>query len=282
VRGGEPRDTDEDEDENERSHIPTELAEEKKEIPMKRFEGKVALLTGAASGIGRATAERLAGEGARALCSDVQQEAVEATAGKIREAGGEAEARVCDVGDPEQISETVQACIERFGRLDILCNIAGILRFDHTHEIALDDWHRVLAVNLTGTFLMCQAAIPHLLETKGNIVNTASTSSLAGLAYGATYGASKGGVLAFTRTVAVEYGKQGLRANAVCPGSISTPMTQAPALPEGLDATLLRRAMPLDQFRGPEVVANIIAFLASDEAIHINGEHIRVDGATLS
>ncbi len=249
---------------------------------MNRFEGKVALVTGAASGIGQATAERLAQEGARVLCTDIQQQALESVAQGIRERGGEAEARLCDVGDPKQIVPSVQACLECFGQLDTLCNVAGILRFDHTHEIALDDWHRVLAVNLTGTFLMCQAAIPHLLETRGNIVNTASTSSLAGLAYGATYGASKGGVLAFTRTVAVEYGKQGLRANAVCPGSISTPMTAAPALPEGLDATLLRRAMPLDQFRGPEVVASIIAFLASDEAVHINGEHIRVDGATLS
>jgi len=249
---------------------------------MKRFEGKVALLTGAASGIGRATAERLAGEGARALCSDVQQEAVEATAGKIREAGGEAEARVCDVGDPEQISETVQACIERFGRLDILCNIAGILRFDHTHELSLADWQHVLDINLTGTFLMCQEALPHLLESRGNIVNTASTSSLAGLAYGAAYGASKGGVLALTRTLAVEYGKRGVRVNAVCPGSISTPMTAAPALPQGMDGKLLQRAMPLDQFRGPETAASVIAFLASDDAAHINGEHIRVDGATLS
>jgi NAD(P)-dependent dehydrogenase (short-subunit alcohol dehydrogenase family) len=189
---------------------------------------------------------------------------------------------VCDVSDPEQVTETVRACIDRFGRLDTLCNIAGVLRFDHTHELALGDWQHVLDINLTGTFLMCQAVLPHLLESKGNIVNTGSTASLAGLPYGAAYGASKGGVLALTRTIAIEYGKQGLRANAVCPGSISTPMTQAPALPEGLDGTLLRRAMPLDQFRGPEVVASLIAFLASDEAVHINGEDIRVDGATLS
>jgi meso-butanediol dehydrogenase/(S,S)-butanediol dehydrogenase/diacetyl reductase len=254
----------------------------RKEISMNRFEGKVALVTGAASGIGQATAERLAQEGARVMCTDVQEEALESVAKGIRERGGEVEAELCDVGDPKQIGPSVQECLQLFGRLDTLCNIAGILRFDHTHELSLDDWQRVLDVNLTGTFLMCQAAIPHLIETKGNIVNTASTSSLAGLAYGAAYGASKGGVLAFTRTIAIEYGKQGLRANSVCPGSISTPMTAAPALPEGLDTTLLQRAMPLDQFRGPEVVASIIAFLASDEAVHINGEDIRVDGATLS
>jgi meso-butanediol dehydrogenase/(S,S)-butanediol dehydrogenase/diacetyl reductase len=249
---------------------------------MNRFEGKVALITGAASGIGRATAERLAQEGARVLCTDVQRDAVEATAKDIREAGGEAEARVCDVSNPEHITETVQACIDRFGKLDILCNIAGILRFDHTHEIALEDWQRVMDINLTGTFLMCQAALPHLLESKGNIVNTASTSSLAGLPYGAAYGASKGGVLAFTNAIAVEYGKQGVRANAVCPGSITTPMTQSPTLPEGMDGKLLFRAMPLDQFRGPETAASVIAFLASDDAAHVNGERIRCDGATLS
>jgi NAD(P)-dependent dehydrogenase (short-subunit alcohol dehydrogenase family) len=242
----------------------------------------VALITGAASGIGRATAERLAREGARVLCTDVQREAVEAAAGDICRAGGEGEARVCDVSDPEQITETVRACIDGFGRLDTLCNIAGILRFDHTHELALGDWQRVLDINLTGTFLMCQAALPHLLESRGNIVNTASTASLAGLPYGAAYGASKGGVLAFTRAIAVEYGKLGVRANAVCPGSITTPMTQSPVLPEGIDGTLLRRAMPLDQFRGPETAASVIVFLASDDATHVNGEHIRVDGATLS
>ena len=114
------------------------------------------------------------------------------------------------------------------------------------------------------------------------IVNMSSTSALAGLPYAAAYGASKAGVLALTSAIAIEYGKRGVRANAICPGSIETPMTKNPHFPEGIDMKLMLRAMPLDQFRGPETVASLVAFLASEDAAHINGERVRVDGATLS
>lgn len=247
-----------------------------------RFEGKVALVTGAASGIGRATALRIAREGGSLLCTDVQAGLLEETVKEATELGAEAEARVCDVSDPTDVETAVTACIDRFGRLDALCNIAGILRFDHAHDLTLENWNRVIGVNLTGTFLMCKAALPHLVATKGAIVNTSSTSALAGLAYGAAYGSSKAGVLGLTYTLAIEYGKQGVRTNAVCPGSITTPMTSAPDFPEGAHMKLITRAMPLDEFRGPETVASVIAFLASADAAHINGERIRVDGATLS
>jgi NAD(P)-dependent dehydrogenase (short-subunit alcohol dehydrogenase family) len=140
----------------------------------------------------------------------------------------------------------------------------------------------VLAVNLTGAFLMSQAALPHLLARKGNIVNMSSTAGLAGHPWTAAYSASKGGLLALTYTFAVEYGKQGLRANAVCPGSIKTAMHDQFRLPEGADGKLLYRIMPLDTFRGPETAAALVAFLASDDAAHINGESVRVDGGTLA
>jgi len=246
---------------------------------MQRFEGKVALVTGAASGIGKATAERLAAEGARVVCVDVQEGALEDTAKRIRERGAEAVARLCDVSDPEAVRATVQATVDRFGALDTLCNIAGILRFEHTHEVSLADWNRVLAVNLTGTFLMCQAAIPRLLETRGSIVNVSSTAALKGHPWTAAYSASKGGVLALTYELAIEYGKQGLRVNVVCPGAVETPMHQAFRVPEGADAKLVNRIMPFVGFQGPDQAASAIAFLASDEAPHVNGTMLRVDGA---
>lgn len=249
---------------------------------MSRFEGKVALVTGAASGIGRATAIRLGAEGASVVCADVQAEAVQETAKRVEEAGGQALASICDVSDADSVRATVDATLARFEKLDVLCNIAGILRFGHSHEFPREDWDRILAVNLTGVFLVTQACLPHLLATKGNIVMMSSTSALAGIPWAAAYAASKGGVLALTHTLAVEYGKQGLRVNAICPGSISTPITNEFNLPEGADGKLVYRTMPLDQFRGPETVASTVAFLASEDAAHVNGESIRVDGATLS
>jgi NAD(P)-dependent dehydrogenase (short-subunit alcohol dehydrogenase family) len=225
---------------------------------------------------------RLTEEGASVFATDVQSEALESAAKEAREKGARVVSSTCDVGDETQVADAVQACVAEFGGLDVLCNIAGILRFDHTHEVKLEDWSRIIAINLTGTFLMCRESIPHLLARKGNIVNMSSTAALAGHAWAAPYAASKGGVLGLTSTLAVEYGKQGLRANAICPGSISTPIQEAFKLPEGGDFKLVRRIMPLDEFRGPETVASVVAFLASSDAAHINGEHVRVDGATLS
>ena len=248
---------------------------------MRRFEGKVALVTGAASGIGRATAVRLAEEGARVAAADVQTTALEEVTARIRETGTDALPLSCDVADPAAVRATVDATIARFGALDVLCNIAGILRFDHTHELALDDWNRVLAVNLTGTFLMCQAAIPHLLRTRGTIVNMSSTAALAAHPWTAAYSASKGGVLALTFGLALEYGKQGVRVNAVCPGAIKTPMRKMFRLPEGADPKLLDRILPFDGFAPPEAAASTIAFLASDDARHVNGTALRVDGGML-
>jgi NAD(P)-dependent dehydrogenase (short-subunit alcohol dehydrogenase family) len=239
---------------------------------MKRFENKVALVTGAASGIGRATVERLAAEGAQVAGLDVNGDV----------AGAAAMARTCDVGDPDQVAAAVAAVVERFGRLDVVCNVAGILRADHTHELALADWDKVLRVNLTGTFLVCRAAIPHLLAAKGCIVNTSSTAALGSHPWMAAYAASKGGILSMTRTIAVEYGKQGLRANCVCPGGIITPLHGQFKLPKGADPELLRGAMPPVPYAGPEHAASVIAFLASDDARYINGAEIRADGGALS
>lgn len=252
---------------------------------MQRFENKVVLVTGAASGIGRATVERLAAEGATLACVDVQPDLVEAAAADARAAGVSARAWVCDISDEAAVTAMVADVVATYGRLDVLCNVAGLMRAGHSHETTLAEWEFVLGVNLTGTFLVTRECIPHLLETKGNIVMAASTSSLSGHPWMLAYAASKGAILSMTYTLAVEYAKRGLRVNAVAPGGIETPLRDATGdmLPkDGIDYELFVRISPVDRTRGPETVASTIAFLASDDAAHVNGEYIRVDGATLA
>jgi NAD(P)-dependent dehydrogenase (short-subunit alcohol dehydrogenase family) len=247
-----------------------------------RFSDKVVLVTGAASGIGRATAERLASEGTSLALSDVNADGLEETATACRAEGVDVLAQVGNVGDEASVADIVRSCVDHFGRLDVLVNVAGILQFKDLRETTLDDWNRIISVNLTGTFLMCREAMPHLLNSGGNIVNTASTAALAGHPWTVSYSASKGGVFALTQTIAVEFGKQGVRCNSVAPGSVLTPIQQAFDLPEGADPKLVYRIMALDKQRGPETVASSIAFLASDDAAHVNGTCLKVDGGTLA
>jgi len=245
---------------------------------MRRFDGKVALVTGAASGIGEATAVRLAAEGARVVCADLDEAALGSVVAAIGDAGGEAAAIRCDVTRETDAEAAVALALEGFGGLDVLCNVAGILRFEHTHELGLDDWSRVLAVNLTGTFLLCRAALPPLLRSGGNVVNMASCAAVKGQPWSAAYNASKGGVVALTLGLAVEYGKQGVRVNAISPAGIETPIQRAFHLPEGANPKLLERIMPLAGFAKPEACAASIAYLASDDASHVNGANLVVDG----
>ncbi|MGI8664290.1 MAG: SDR family NAD(P)-dependent oxidoreductase [Acidimicrobiales bacterium] len=251
---------------------------------MLRFDGgKVAIVTGGGSGIGQATAIRLAEEGAAVLAVDIAHEGLNETiAGLDSAATGTIETLVGDVADRDFAPRVIAEAVRRHGRVDVLANVAGILRTARTHEHSLDVWDQVLAVNLTGTFSFCRAAIPELLQTRGNIVNVSSTAAIGGHPWAAAYSASKGGVLALTHVIAVEYAKEGLRCNAVCPGSITTPITKQFDFPQGADLKLVHRIMAIDHPRGPETVAATIAFLASDDAAHINGEDIRVDGGTLS
>jgi NAD(P)-dependent dehydrogenase (short-subunit alcohol dehydrogenase family) len=244
-----------------------------------RFAGRTALVTGAASGIGRATVARLVEEGAAVVAVDVQP---------LEGIDGDVHAVVGDISDPDTAERAVGEAVDRHGALHVLANVAGILRTARTHQHPLDTWDRVLAVNLTGTFLACKAAIPALLDSakasgsSSAIVNTASTAALSGHPWAAAYSASKGGVLALTKVLAVEYARDGIRTNCVCPGSIDTPITSDFEFPEGVDTRLVSRIMALDHPRGPETVAAAIAFLASDDAAHVNGESLRVDGGTLA
>jgi NAD(P)-dependent dehydrogenase (short-subunit alcohol dehydrogenase family) len=253
---------------------------------MQRFEGRVAIVTGAASGIGRATTQRLVDEGATVVAVDREGDGLAAAAeaiGKGADDAGTVVTLVGDVADPASAAQAVATATGELGRLDVLVNNAGILRFEHSHEVAVEDWDRMLRINLTGTFQFCQAAIPVMVTAgRGAIVNVASTAALFGHPWAAAYAASKGGVLALTRTLAVEYARQGLRVNAVCPGSIDTPITGAFNVPEGADPRLVRRIMAPVGPSGPEPVAAAIAYLASDDASHVIGADLRIDGATHS
>ena len=248
---------------------------------MERYAGLVALVTGAGSGIGRATVHRLVDEGAMVLGVDVSVDGLELTR-KEASVPDRVAMLAGDVSDPATAPIAVAAARDLGDRLDLLVNGAGILRFEHTHEVELASWERILRVNLTGTFLFCQAAIHPLIETRGAIVNVASTSSQFGHPWAAAYAASKGGVLALTKTLAVEYAKQGLRVNSVSPGSIDTPITGAFNLPEGADGRLLHRIMSPTGMAPPSVIAAAIAYLGSADAHHVNGSDLRVDGATHS
>ncbi len=238
----------------------------------RRFDGKVAVVTGGSSGIGAATVARLAGEGATVVALDVVE--AESTPAALF--------LQVDVSDPAQVNDAIVRIVAEFGRIDVLVNVAGILRFNNLADVTLEEWNLVIGVNLTGTFLMCQAAMPHLLEVGGNIVNTSSTAALGGHPWTAAYSASKGGVLAFSEGLAIEFGKRGVRTNIVAPGSIETPIQNQFFFPEGADQSLLRRIMAFDRPRGPEYIASVIAFVASEDGSHMCGSTLRCDGGTLS
>ena len=249
---------------------------------MQRLENGVVLVTGAGSGIGRACAQRIAAEGGAVCCVDIDDAAVDAVVEEILAEGGRAFGHCCDISDAAAVEACVTACVSTFGQLDALVNMAGILRFDDTAALELGAWQRVLDINLTGTMLLCRACLPHLVSSGGSIVNAASTAALSGLPCGAAYSASKGGVLAMTRSIAVEYAKQGVRANCVCPGDIKTDMTRGIDFPDTMDFSLMSRISSLTGPKGAEAVAGVVAMLISADGAHITGEDIRVDGGTLS
>ena len=249
---------------------------------MQRFADRVVMVTGAGSGIGQAAAQRIAAEGGAVYCLDLNGQAVEDTVAGISDAGGNALGAACDISREEDVRACVAACVEHYGSLYALVNMAGVLRFDDTEQLDLGSWQKVIDVNLTGTMLLCRAVLPHLVASRGSIVNAASTAALAGLPCGVAYSASKGGVLAMTRSIAIEYAKRGVRANCVCPGEIKTAMTDGVAFPDTMDFDLISRVISPTGARGPEVVASVIAMLASEDGAHITGEDIRVDGGTLA
>ena len=249
---------------------------------MGRVEGKVAVVTGGASGIGRATARKLAAEGARVGIADVDEAGGEGVAAGIREAGAEAFFRRTDVRSLADLEAVLDEAADRHGRLDVLVNHAGVSVGGAAGEMAEEDWDRVIDVNLSGVWRGMRAAIPRMLaQGGGSIVNLSSVQAQVGFLGWSGYAASKGAVDALTRQAAVEYARAGIRVNAIAPGTIMTGMNETimAESPDGAAVMAGWVAMhPIGRIGQPEEVAAAIAFLASDEASFITGELLRVDG----
>ena len=239
------------------------------------MSGRAALVTGAASGLGRATAIRLAEAGANLTIVDVNAEALAETAALI--SGVEVLAQAADLADPAACKDAVAAAVAKFGRLDALCNIAGIIKFANSHDMPQDLYLLTIAINLNAPFFLSQAAIPHLLETNGAIVNCASSAALIGEAYAAAYCASKAGVANMTKAMAMEYVKQPIRINAVAPGGMMTNIAQGLTMPEGVDVELIKRFSGLRGLVEVEDVAEVFAMLASPAGRGYHGAVISID-----
>src|SRR4051812_5386846 len=228
---------------------------------MDRFRGRVALVSGAASGIGKAIADRLVAEGATVVASDLTGDVV------------------CDVTSMASCYAAVATTLERHGQLDILCNVAGIGISHPITDFPVEDWKRIIDINLTGTFQLSTAALPALLDGGGCIVNLASVSGLRGSPYNAAYSASKAAQISLTKSMAVELAKQGVRVNAVAPSSVLTPFLTGFSLPEDADMGLLARAAPpMGVILQPDEVAAAVAYLCSDDARSITGTVLVIDG----
>ncbi|MDK2756890.1 MAG: SDR family oxidoreductase [Blastomonas fulva] len=235
------------------------------------FSGKVVLVTGAASGLGRAASLRFAAEGAQVFMVDVNAEGLAETQRRIAAAGGDCAQLACDLAQVENCSSAVDAAITAYGRLDVLCNIAGILNFHALGNVTTDAWSRIFAINVTAAFFMIQAAMPHLLASSGNVVNIASTAAFSGQAYLAPYAASKAALLSLTKSLAMEFMHQPVRINALAPGGMLTEMVQGLEFPPDADQSLVARYIGIRPPSQPEDIVEPLLFLASDRARSVHG-----------
>lgn len=247
---------------------------------MQRLSGKVAVITGAASGMGRESAILFAAEGAAVVAADVQSDAVQETARLIRESGGQAIALDADVSDASDVQRMFEDAASKFGGVDVLFNNAGIEgAFGPLTDWSEETFDRTIAVNLRGVFLGLKYGIPHLAKRGGGaVVNTASVAGLVGFRGGGGYSASKGGVVLLTRTAALECAAQNIRVNCICPGIIDTPMVERLLPDAAARAQMLPGAQPLPRAGLPADIAHMALFLASDEAAFVTGAAFVVDG----
>jgi NAD(P)-dependent dehydrogenase (short-subunit alcohol dehydrogenase family) len=247
-----------------------------------KLNQRVAVITGAGSGIGRAMALQFSREGAYILAADVNKAAVEATASEIMENGGKCETCQVDVTLPEQVKRMMDVALQAYDRIDILCNNAGIGSTTDVVDCEPDEWDRVMAVNVRSVFLGCKYVIPHMIEQGGGvIINTASVAGMVGLPKRAVYSASKGAVIALTRQVAIEYVEQNIRVNCICPGTVDSPwvgrLLNQSDDPQAARAALTAR-QPMGRLGTPEEVAAAALYLASDDASFITGTGLVIDG----
>ena len=245
---------------------------------MNRFTGRRAVITGAGSGIGKATAELFASEAAAVVCIDLY--GADETAAAINAAGGTAHALTCDVGNAPAVNDAIEQSVTLLGGIDILLNIAGIGHFAWSHEEDPEAFDRIVRVNLSGTFYCCRYALPHLLATgKGVIVNTASNAGLQGAPWSAAYCSSKGGVVQLTRALAYEYRTKGVRVNAVAPGGTNTKIIESfMHLPKGADFKEMAKIMSPMPTAEPIEMAEAFAYIASDVARYMTGTILSLDG----
>ena len=243
------------------------------------FQGKKVLVTGAAGGIGRATAIRFAAEGAAVTIGDINEAGLRATAAMM---AGNPRVHPFDASDFASCRALVKAAAQ--DGLDVLCNVSGILKWGPSTEFSVEDFERIIRINTTSVFVLCQAALPHLIASKGNIVNTASTAALQGIAYTVAYSASKHGVAAITKGLAIEFAAKGVRVNAICPGHVNTAMGNSAPPTGDVDWALVMRNAPklADGTCEPEDIADLFAFLASEKARKITGSLFTIDGGQLA
>ena len=250
---------------------------------MGRLEGRAALVTGGSGGIGAATLRRFAAEGAAVVCADLDEEGGAALVEELVRDGARARFDRCDVGSPEQVSAVVEACVADYGRIDVLFNNAGIVGGGSVASVDLEYWDRCLRVMLSAALYGMQAAIPHMLEQGGgSIISTSSIYGLVSAPGVGAYASAKAGLINLTRTAALEYGRRGIRVNAICPGVVDTPMFAAGvrAGHTSREQTIARQ--PLGRLIEPEEVANLALFLASDESSAVSGQAIVIDGGLIA
>lgn len=244
-----------------------------------RFKGKKILVTGAASGIGRATAVRLASEGADLTIGDINEAGLRETAAMLDKSARIHPFNAADVASCRALVEA-----SAVDGLDVVCNISGLLKWGPSESFSVEDFELLMKVNATSVFAICQAALPHLVKSRGNIVNTASTAALQGIAYTIAYSASKHAVAAITKGLAIEFASKGVRVNAICPGHVDTPMGNSPPPAGDVDWSLVMRNTPklVDGSCAPADIAAMFAYLASDEARKITGSLFTIDGGQLA